>query len=74
MADKEALIEQLFDIIRSMEEKGLLDFHFRVNYSLHKEACDPYYFAELLSNLCSDSQISIRGSNQSITKSLKNYA
>ncbi|KAK2634267.1 hypothetical protein Ddye_029059 [Dipteronia dyeriana] len=73
MADKEALIEQLFDIISSMEEEGLLDFHFRVNYSLNKEASDPYHFAELLSNFCSDAQITIRDMTSQVLEQSVNY-
>ncbi|KAK2634227.1 hypothetical protein Ddye_029019 [Dipteronia dyeriana] len=73
MANKEVTIEQLFDTIRTMEEEGLLDFHFRVNYSLNKEASDPYHFAELLSNFCSDSQITIRDMISQVLEQSVNY-
>ncbi|KAK3228503.1 hypothetical protein Dsin_000384 [Dipteronia sinensis] len=72
MADKEALVEQLFDIIHSMEEEGLVDFRFRMIYSL-KEVSEPYYFAELLSTFCSDSRITIRDMTTQVLEQSINY-
>ncbi|KAH7547768.1 hypothetical protein ACOSP7_033006 [Xanthoceras sorbifolium] len=72
MAEKQALSQQLIEIIRSMEADGVMDHRFRQVYTL-KEVNGPFFFADLVSTFCSDSQITIRDMSLVLENPIVNY-
>ncbi|KAF9674977.1 hypothetical protein SADUNF_Sadunf10G0183800 [Salix dunnii] len=58
LAVLEALTEQLYDFIQSMEDDGIVDYHFKDCYSM-KEANGPFLFIELLPTYISDSETTL---------------
>ncbi|KAK8647353.1 hypothetical protein V6N13_121095 [Hibiscus sabdariffa] len=58
-SSREDLENQLLDIVRSMEQEGMIDFHFRIVRGM-KETNGPFFFASLLPTFCRDSTETLR--------------
>ncbi|KAJ4720623.1 putative Histidine-containing phosphotransfer protein [Melia azedarach] len=67
-----ALNQQLVDVMRVMEEEGLVDSRFRMVYSL-KEANGPFFIAELIPTFCNDAQTTIRQMTQTLELPVMNF-
>ncbi|OMO73217.1 hypothetical protein COLO4_27209 [Corchorus olitorius] len=69
---REALNWQLLDIIRSMEEEGLVDHRLAKVHSM-KENSGPFFFATTLSTFCHDSTETLRDLTQALGQIAINY-
>ncbi|KAK9282842.1 hypothetical protein L1049_011065 [Liquidambar formosana] len=72
MATTDALNHQLQDLIRAMENEGLLDKNFGIVHSL-KEANSPFFLVELIPMFCTDVQTDIRKLTQTLDQPSVDY-
>ncbi|KAJ6311392.1 hypothetical protein OIU77_013207 [Salix suchowensis] len=68
----EALTEQLYDFIQSMEDDGIVDYHFKDRYNM-KEANGPFLFIELIPTYISDSESTLEEMTTELDQPLVNF-
>ncbi|KAK8552709.1 hypothetical protein V6N12_041288 [Hibiscus sabdariffa] len=71
-SSREDLENQLLDIVRSMEQEGMIDFHFRIVRGM-KETNGPFFFASLLPTFCRDSTETLRELTAALGQTVLNY-
>ncbi|KAL4334906.1 hypothetical protein GQ457_07G019170 [Hibiscus cannabinus] len=69
---REDLENQLLDIVGSMEQEGMIDFHFRMVRGM-KETNGPFFFASLLPTFCRDSTETLRELTAALGQTVLNY-
>ncbi|XVE68632.1 hypothetical protein DITRI_Ditri09bG0084400 [Diplodiscus trichospermus] len=69
---REALNMQILDIIRSMEEEGLVDHRFALVHSM-KETNGPFFLAALLPTFCRDSTATLTELTVALGQPVLNY-
>ncbi|XVF82796.1 hypothetical protein PTKIN_Ptkin16aG0078500 [Pterospermum kingtungense] len=68
----EVFNRQVHDIIRSMEEEGMVDHLFSRIYNM-KESNGPLFFASLLPTFCCDSMVTLRELTIALDQPVLNY-
>ncbi|CAK7325294.1 unnamed protein product [Dovyalis caffra] len=68
----EALTDKLYDFIQSMEDEGIVDYHFKDCYSM-KEANGPFLFIEILPTYISDSETTLAQMTNLLDEPIVNY-
>ncbi|OMO51702.1 hypothetical protein COLO4_37554 [Corchorus olitorius] len=69
---REALNRQLLDLMRSMEEEGLVDHRLAMVHSL-KENSGPFFFSTTLTKFCQDSTGTLRDLTVGLNQTVLNY-
>ncbi|KAA8534533.1 hypothetical protein F0562_032050 [Nyssa sinensis] len=68
----EELNQQLLDLIKGLEQEGLVDDKFRLCHSL-KEVSSPFFFAELIPTFLTDVRTVVRDMTMALDQSVVNY-
>uniref|UniRef100_A0A5B7AVM8 Histidine-containing phosphotransfer protein n=1 Tax=Davidia involucrata TaxID=16924 RepID=A0A5B7AVM8_DAVIN len=70
--ESEELNQQLLDLIKGLEQEGLVDDKFRLCHSL-KEVSSPFFFAELIPTFLTDVRTVVRDMTITLDQSIMDY-